>query len=240
MNKKSIYNEIAHYYDLLYSSKDYKKEAEKVMEIIERYKKSEGKELLEVACGTGKHLSYFKEKFLCTGTDLNQGILNIAKKRVRGVSFKKADMINMDIGREFDVITCLFSSIGYVKTRSNLKKTLKNFAKHLKKGGVVVIEPWFDKLTYKEGSPHMTIYEDKDIKIARLNVSKIKNDVSELEMHYLVGEKGKEVKYFTDKHQLGLFDTEETLRFMEEAGFRAKFLKRGLMKNRGLFVGIKK
>jgi UDP-N-acetyl-D-mannosaminuronate dehydrogenase len=31
----------------------------------------------------------------------------------------------------------------------NLEKTMKSFAKHLKKGGVVIIEPWFTKSIYK-------------------------------------------------------------------------------------------
>ena len=34
-------------------------------------------------------------------------------------------MIDMDLGKKFDVITCLFSSIGYVKTYSNLEQTAR-------------------------------------------------------------------------------------------------------------------
>jgi len=94
--------------------------------------------------------------------------LNVAKKKIINVSFKKADMITMNLNKKFDVITCLFSSIGYVKTYPNLQKAMKSFAKHLKTGGVVIIEPWFTKSAYKAGTPHMTTYESKDIKIARL------------------------------------------------------------------------
>ena len=71
MEKKSIYGELAKYYDLLYSFKDYKTEASKIIQLIAKYKKSKGDSLLEVACGSGHHLEYLKSKFSCMGTDLN-------------------------------------------------------------------------------------------------------------------------------------------------------------------------
>ena len=87
------------------------------------------------------------------------------------MTFKQADMIKLDLNKKFDVILCLFSSIGYVKTYQNLTKTIHNFAKHLKTGGVVIIEPWFTEATYITGLPSMTTHDGKGIKIARLCVS---------------------------------------------------------------------
>jgi len=241
MSEQSIYRELAKYYDLIYSWKDYKKEADKIKNLISKYKLSPGNVLLEVACGTWKHLKYFKDKFVCMGIDINQGILDVAKKKSPKISFKKADMINFDLNKKFDVITCLFSSIGYVKTYPKLAKTFKNFANHLKPGGIVVIEPWFTKTTYKlgEGKPHMKVYDSKDIKIARLNISKIEWNLSVMDMHYLVAEKGGNVKHFVDKHVMGMFEIENTLELMKKAGLKSKFLKNGIMKDRGLFIWIK-
>jgi ubiquinone/menaquinone biosynthesis C-methylase UbiE len=239
MKKQALYRNLARYYDLVYNWKDYKKEVNKINELITKFKKSKGKELLEVACGTGNHLEYFRKFFSCTGTDINQGILNVAKNKIKKVNFKKANMVNMNLKKKFDVITCLFSSIGYVKTYSNLQKTLKNFERHLKKGGVVIIEPWFTKSTYKVGSNHLSTYEDENIKIARLVVSKIKDNISEMDMHFLIAERNKEVKHLTERHEMGLFEIDKTLQFMKKAGFKTIFLKNGLMKDRGLFIGIK-
>lgn len=239
MKKQALYRELAPYYDLIYAWKNYKKEVDEIYKLIAEYKKSNGKDLLEVACGTGRHLQYFKQKFFCTGTDINQGILNVAKKKIKTVTFKKTNMVNMKLNKKFDVITCLFSAIGYVKTYQNLQKTLKNFAKHLKTGGVVLIEPWFTKSAYKAGSVHMATYENKDIKIARLTLSKIKGNISEMDMHYLVAERNKEVKHFVDRHELGLFEIDKTLQLMKQAGLKAKFLKNSLMEDRGLFIGVK-
>ena len=234
-----MYNELAKYYDLIYSWKDYKKEVNRIKKLIKKYKISDGNKLLDVGCGTGKHLDYLRDKFLCTGIDINEEILSVAKKNVKDVIFKQADMIEFDLHEKFDVIICLFSSIGYVKTYSNLKKTLENFANHLKKGGVVIIEPWFTKSTYWVGHPGMTTHDGEDIKIARLNTTKIENDLSIMDMHYLIAERNKDVKYFVDKYELGLFETDRFLEVMKEERFIAEFLKDGLMKERGLYIGIK-
>jgi ubiquinone/menaquinone biosynthesis C-methylase UbiE len=239
MKEQVLYKELAKYYDLVYTFKDYKKEAARIRTLVSKYKKSEGKELLDVACGTGHHLNHLKDEFSCTGVDISGQILDVAKKNAEGVSFEKADMTTLNLGKRFDVITCLFSSIGYVRTYTNLRKTIWNFAKHLKKGGVVLIEPWFTKLTYIPGSPHMSIYDGKDIKIARLNVSELRGSLSVMDMHYLIAEKDKEVKHFVDRHELGLFGVDETLKIMKTAGLQPKFLKHGLMRERGMFVGMK-
>lgn len=239
MKKQVLYGDLAKYYDLIYSFKDYKKEAVRIKALISKYKKSEGKELLDVACGTGHHLEYLKDEFSCMGVDVSNEILEVARKNVEGVVFKQADMTTLNLGKKFGVITCLFSSIGYVKTYKNLRKTIQNFSKHLKEGGVVLIEPWLTKSTYIPDSPHMSIYDGKDIKIARLNVSELRGILSVMDMHYLIAETGKGVRHFVDRHEMGLFGVDVTLRIMKKAGLRSKFLKHGLMPERGMFVGVK-
>ena len=240
MKKQMLYRELAKYYESIYYLKDYKAEAYKIRKLILRYKKSLGKELLDVACGTGSHIVFLQKYFSCTGIDISKDMLKIAKKNVKKSDFRLGSMINFSLNKKFDVILCLFSSIGYVKTYSNLRKTINNFSRHLKKGGIVIIEPWFSMTEFKPGKPWMAAYDGKNIKIARLNVSKVKSNISILDLHYLVAENFKEVKYFRDRHELGMFGLHETLDIMKDAGLRAKFLPSGLMKERGLYIGIKK
>ena len=253
-----IYTDFARYYDLVYSWKEYEKEALILKSLILHFKRSKGKELLDVACGTGKHLKYLKRWFSCTGVDINEGMLKVARKNVKGVVFKKADMVNFNLDKKFDVITCLFSSIGHAKTYANLRKTIRNFAKHLKTGGVLIFESWLTKTNFKKGLRFMTTYDGKDIKIARLNVPKAVGNLSILEFHYLVAEKNKGIRYFVDRHELGLFDVRKTLDIMRKAGLEARFLnlqnmeRHGLkgydlkklpkgvtIKDRGIYAGIK-
>ena len=239
MKEQMIYRELAKYYDYLYKGKDYATEVSKIKELITKYKEIDGNHLLEVGCGTGHHIKYLKDVYKCTGLDLNEGILEVARENVPDVDFIQLDMINMDLGRKFDVITCLFSSIGYVKTCFNLEKTLDGFSRHLFRGGVAIIEPWFTKEVYDVGRPFIDTYEDDDLKIARANVSEIEGNVSVMDMNYLIAERGKGVKHFVDRHELGLFEVDQTLKIMSRVGFNAKYLPDGLMKNRGLYIGKK-
>ena len=234
-----MYKELANYYDLIYHWKDYKIEAITVKEIIKKYKKSDGIQLLDVGCGTGMHLKYFKDDFSCIGIDINNEMVEVAKSKVDDVIFEQGDMIDFNLKTEFDILLCLFSSIGYVKSYSNLEKTIKNFANHLKKGGVIVIEPWFTKSAFLGGMPGMTTYDGEDMKIARLNTTKVEGDLSIMEMHYLIAEKDQDIKHFVDVHELGLFEHDKTLEIMKNANFESAFLKDGLMKDRGLFIGVK-
>lgn len=237
-SEQKFYNEGAQYYDLLYSTKvDYEKEAAQVVELVAEFKKSPGNELLEVACGTGKHLEYLKANFACAGVDINEGIMREAVKRHPEISFQQADMVTMDLGKQFDVVTCLFSSIGYVKTLENLEKTMANFATHLKPGGVAVVVPWFSKEHYKPGMASMLTYDGDGIKIARLNISEVEGDLSVLNFHFLVAEDGKPVQHFTDRHELGMFSSEQYSEAMRKAGLDVTF-RDGFL-HRGAYIGIK-
>lgn len=240
MKKDNMYKDLAKYYDLIYSGKDYKKEAEAITKIINKTKKTKGKDLLDVACGTGKHDQYFKKHFNVTGTDVNEEMLKIARKNVKDVTFKKADMLELKLSKKFDAITCLFSSIGYVKTYANFRKVIKGFAEHLKPGGVVIIEPWITKAKYKAGSPHLDTYEDEKTKVARVSYSGVRGNISVVDFHFTIAEEDKGLISVLDRHELGMFDTDKMLEIMKKEGFKAKSVsttkKSG---SRGLLIGVK-
>jgi hypothetical protein len=77
------------------------------------------------------------------------------------------------------------------------------------------------------------------VKIARQNVSRSRGTISVMDMHYLVGEQGKGIRHIVDRHELGMFETRKFLLYMRQAGLRSRFLKNGLMKDRGVYVGVK-
>jgi ubiquinone/menaquinone biosynthesis C-methylase UbiE len=240
MSKQLLHNQLAKYYDRVYSFKDYLDEAVRLQNLIIKNLESGGNSLLDVGCGTGLHLKHLKDDFLCTGVDISNSMLKIARKNVKGVTFKEADMKTLRLGKQFDVIVCLLSSIGYVKTAVSLEKTIQNFSKHLKKGGLALIEPSHAKSFYVSGEPRITTYNGKDAKIARVNFTKIRQATAVLNMHIVIAERGKDAKYFVDRHELGLFGINNTLRIIKAAGLKSKYLKNGLMAGRELFVGIKK
>ena len=240
MTKQLLHGKLAKYYDRIYSFKDYLDEAVRIQNLIMKYLESGGNTLLDVACGTGLHLKHLKDDFSCTGIDISKAMLKIARKNAPGVTFKEADMKTLKLGKQFDVITCLLGSVGYVKNYASLKRTIQNFSMHLKKGGVAFIEPSHASSFYVMGEPRIAVYNGKDAKIARINVAKIRQTTAVLNMHFIIAERGKDANYFRDTHELGLFRINKTLSIMKEAGLKSKYLKNGLMPGRELFVGIKK
>ncbi|MBN1329670.1 MAG: class I SAM-dependent methyltransferase [Candidatus Heimdallarchaeota archaeon] len=237
--KDEMYKSLASYYDKIYHWKDYEKEARELKEIIKQFKKSTGNELLDVGCGTGNHIGYLLDDFKCSGVDLNKGILNIAKEKFPSVDFIQSDMAKMNLGKKFDVIVCLFSAIGYIINKNKLRKTLVSFSNHLKDGGIVLIEPWLTKEIYRDGSPHMTIYDSEELKIARLNISERDGDISILDMHYLIAEKDKKVQHFIDRHEMIMFPHELLISLMTDAGLKAWKYTEGIFESRGLLIGLK-
>ena len=81
-----MFSKTAQYYDKIYQAmKDYGAEAEKLTAIIHQYRRAPGDRLLDVACGTGLHLSYLKQYFIVEGLDIDGELLAIARQRNPGI-----------------------------------------------------------------------------------------------------------------------------------------------------------
>src|SRR5262249_46666691 len=107
----SMFTKTAEFYDAIYSWKNYERESKLLIDLIGRHKRSTGNSLLDVACGTGAHIAHLKGLFAIEGLDLDDQMLAIARAKHPEIRFHRADMIDFDLGREFDVVVCLFSAI---------------------------------------------------------------------------------------------------------------------------------
>lgn len=225
----------AHYYDLIYRGfKDYEREARLVEDII-RARCPRCMTVLDIACGTGEHDKFLKQSFTIEGIDLSPEFVEIARLKNPECAYSRGDMTDFDLGKKFDVVMCLFSSIGYVKTVENLHRAVACFRRHLADGGVVLVEPWFTPRTWRPGTIHMQTAEGEDLKICRMNVSQTKGTMSSFTFHYLVGTRDA-VKYLQEYHELGLFSLEEMKESFELAGLSVEYDEQGIS-GRGLYFG---
>ena len=191
-------------YDVFYDvmGKDYEWEAGRVLQLVRR-RLRRPQTLLDVACGTGRHLSVFARTLSCVGADIEPAFFDVAAARCPGVRFVEADMVAFDLGERFDVVTCLFSSIAYVGTVARLRSAVRSLARHLAPGGVLVVEPWFEPDEWRVGEVH-ALFAESPVPAARFSRSDRRRDMSILDFHYLVGS-GADVSYFTERHELRLF-----------------------------------
>lgn len=235
----NMFLESEKYYDALYEAlgKDYFREAEKAHKIIQRHKRSKGNLLLDVACGTGAHIRPFSTYYKVEGLDLDPKMLLIARKKHPQVRFHKGNMISFDLRHKFDIVTCLFSSIGYVKTKANLYKAIKNMSRHLLSGGVLLVEPWFTPEQWNGGHVHALHVDKPGIKITRMSYAGKRGSISTLEFQYLVGTK-KGLEHMIEYHELGLFPHKDHLSAFRTAGLNVIYDPKGLS-GRGLYVGVK-
>ncbi len=233
------YERQAAYYDAIYEAqgKNYKKESEQIHKVIEKYKKSAGNDLIDVGCGTGAHFTFLRQWYKPEGLDIDQRMLQVARQRFPNIIFHQGDMVNFDLGKAFDVVTCLFSAIGYAMTIPNLQSTIKSLERHVKPGGVVVVEPWFSPEKWIIGKPSAVFVNKPDMKLARINISERRDNISIMNFHFLVATPGN-VEYFTELHEIGLFTEEEYLESFKKAGLQTVFDPQGIT-GRGLYVGVK-
>ena len=234
-----MYNRSAIIYDAIYRAqgKDYAAESQKILKLILQYKRTDGKSLLDVACGTGSHLTYLQKDFEVEGLDHSEEMLNVAQSKFPNLRFHLADMVDFEMDHSFDVVICLFSAIGYVHTFPRLKQTMNTIAKHLLPGGVTIIEPWFGPGELDGKKVHAAYADEPELKIARMNVNRVEGKTSYLDFHYMVATP-KGVEYFTETHTLGLFTQDEYLRAFKDAGFVVVHDKEGL-DGRGMYIGLK-
>ena len=234
-----MFSKSAQYYDEIYAAidKDYAAEVRKAHQLIQKYKKTKGKNLLDVACGTGLHASLLSKYYQVEGLDLDAKMLVVAKKKHPKIRFHQGDMTDFDLGRQFDMIVCLFSSIGYVRTKSRLQKAIKTMSGHLLRGGVLLIEPWFTPEQWHPGRAFMAQVNKPDLKIVRMSYSGQRGKISTLEFQYLIGT-SKGIEHSLEIHELGLFTHQEYMDAFKATGLIITHDAEGL-DGRGLYIGLK-
>ena len=193
----------------------------------------EGGTLLDVACGTGRHLELLGKHYRAEGLDLEPRMVEIA--RSRGLSVHQGDLASFDLGRTFDVVTCLFSSIGYA---SDLEAAIRNLARHLAPGGALAVEPWLTPESVIPGHVSLDTVEEGSTRIARMGLMEVEGRLSRVDFHYLVG-RGGAVEHFQERHELWLWTREEYGSALRAAGLETSFDQEGLM-GRGLWLGLRR
>jgi SAM-dependent methyltransferase len=234
-----MYSESAHLYDIIYQSqgKDYAAEAQRIHTLADLHQKSQGNSLLDVACGTGLHCACLGAFYQAHGIDLDEKMVAFAREKHPGIPFQTGNMLDFDLGRQFDVVTCLFSAIGYMQDTAQLRQALGTMGKHLKPGGVMLVEPWYAPEAWSTGIVHTTFVDQPDLKIVRMNVSERKGNLSFFTFHFLVGTP-RGVEHFSETHELALFTQAEYLAAFRENQLEVIYDEEGLY-GRGLYIGKK-
>ena len=230
-----MFDRTARHYDRFHEqgmAKDYAAEAAMVADLLPG-----ATTLLDVACGTGLHLQHLSTRFDCAGVDLDEGMLAIARERCPDVPLHVGDMTDFDLGRRFDAVLCLFSSIGYARTEGGLRRAAARFAAHLEPGGTVVVEPFLTPDAWEHGRVSLQQAQLPDVKISRMALGTPEADgAMGIDFHYLIGT-AEGITHEVEHHVLGLFTWDQYRAAFEDAGLDVTIQTEGGPMGRGLIVG---
>jgi SAM-dependent methyltransferase len=231
-----VFSRSARIYDAIYASiRDYPREAADLDALI-RARRPGARTLLDVACGTAAHLEHLSDRYEVEGLDLDPEMLAVARDRLSRVVFHEGDMASFDLGKRFDAVTCMFSSIGYVLSVERLREAIASMARHLEPAGVLVVEPWLTPDAWEDGHIGARFVDEPQLKIARVDAASRDGTITEFEFHYLVATPAG-IEHFTEPHALGLFTVDEYLDAFREARLDVEHDAEGPM-GRGLYIGV--
>lgn len=232
------------FYDLIYQAlgKDYQAEAVILRQLLDRYgitSEALGRtpSLLDVACGTGGHLEVLHD-LDCVGVDLDPKMVAIARKRCPGVRVVEGDMQelnNDELGGPFDVVCCLFSSIAYMHDEAALGKAIASMVSCLREGGLLIVEPFLEPQDVQDGHTSAVFVDKPEMKVARMNVTRVVGKHMHLDFHYLVAESDG-VQHIQEPHVITLFNNDTIAEVIRAQGLRCEFDPKGLW-GRGMHLG---
>lgn len=226
----------AQLYDAVYGWKDYRAEASRLVDLVDRFVGERARTLLDVACGTGRHLPYLSDRLRITGIDISADQVARAQERLPGAEFHVSDMCDFNLGGTYDVVTCLFSSVAYASTLDRMRAAVDAMARHVAPGGILVLEPWPAPVITAGELPRSTYAERPDMTVCRMHTMEVIGDVSVIHFHHLVGT-AEGIEYFVERHEVGVYTRAEYLDAVTAAGLTASAHDDGLT-GRGLVLGL--
>ena len=228
-----MFLESAELYDAIYHFKNYAHECE-ILRAVIAVAAPGARTILDVACGTGNHDKFLKDKYAVDGVDLNENYLRAARLKNPSGRYTRADMTDFDLATTYDAVTCLFSAIGYVRTAERMQRAVACMARHVKPGGVLVVEPWFTPDDWKPGASFLHAGEIGADKVCRMSLSGREGNLSVTLMHYLRSS-ADGIEHYSERLELGLFTRDEMTRAFESANMDVRYDTEGLM-GRGLYI----
>ncbi len=249
-----MFTESHSWYDPVYEAqgKDYAAESAKLRTLFESHGRTapvlgRRPRWMDVACGTGRHLEHLPDHDRM-GVDLDPGMLELARRRCPGVDFEVADMrhlgrddprspSSLGPGIRFDIVTCLFSAIAYMRDIDELDRSIASMSDRLLDGGMLLVEPFLTPEAVVEGRPWMTVIDRDDLKLARMDVPRLDGRRLDLEFHYLIAT-SEGVEHRIEPHRITVFTIDEIGDAFRRAGLEWEHQPVGLS-GRGLHLGIR-
>src|SRR5258708_21855138 len=173
------------FYPVMFDPGRFEAAPEQISQIL-ALAKFEGRKILDLCCGAGRHsVEFAKRGFEVTGVDLSTFLLDKARERAAGAAVKvewvQQDMRNFVRPGAFDLACSLFTSFGYFEREEDELLVLRNIHASLREGGIFVIDVVSkEKMALNWQNTICVEYADGSLWVQRPHVlegwSRIRND----------------------------------------------------------------
>ena len=230
-----MFSESAALYDLIYATfKDYHAESAKLAALLA------GSGQAFAPCSTSHVARPSTRDCLQSVTDCcgrhrsRPWFIEIARRKHPAGRFVVADMCDFDLGRRYDAVICLFSSIGYVRTLDRVpsdSRLPRPPRARRRDGRRTVVRPG----VMQDGLRHVKLGESEWPTRRATRRTEIDGRLSRLHFEYDVTDHGR-TRHATEVHELGLFTPEEMRSAFEANGLAVEHDPVRLDHGRGLYV----
>lgn len=137
------YTTFARFYDSIMEGINYQDWASYLERLFQLHN-SPGKEVLDLACGTGSLTCILaKRGYQALGLDLSPVMIEKAREKARGlknISFTEGDMRSFSLEKKFDLIICLYDSLNYMLEEEDLSLVFSSCYQSLYQGGLFIFD----------------------------------------------------------------------------------------------------
>jgi SAM-dependent methyltransferase len=138
---EGAYEALAPVYDVFTAHHDYELWLGNILPIARRHGLS-GRRLLDVGCGTGKSfLPMLERGWEVTACDISPSMLELARAKAGGsVDLSVADMRELPVYGEFDLVWCLDDAVNYLLSEEEMEQALNGMCANLARDGLLVFD----------------------------------------------------------------------------------------------------
>ena len=225
MNVPKMYEELASWWPLLSSPRDYAEEAAFYEKTLAEACDRPPRTVLELGSGGGNNASHLKARFRMVLVDRSPGMLQVSAALNPECEHIEGDMRTVRLGRQFDAVF-VHDAIDYMLSEADLRMAIETAFVHCRPGGGAIFAPDFLLETFRAGTDcggHDGATES--LRYLEWTWDPDPTDSTyTTDYAYLLRTADGNVRVEHDRHIGGLFPRADWLRLLRDVGFEARAL----------------
>lgn len=221
-----LYGKLAEWWPLVSAPEEYAKEADFIKSIFTGASPRHKPALLEMGCGGGNTASHLKAHFTLTLSDRSPAMLAVSRALNPECEHIAGDMRSLRLGRLFDCVL-IHDAVGYLSSMEDLRKALETCHLHCRPGGSTLLAPDYVRESFVTGVEHGgRDGHDQSLRYLDWTWDPDPDDTSYLsDFVFLLRLPDGSMRVEHDRHVFGLFNREDWMRLLREAGFEPRILR---------------